>query len=293
MVATGADGMIMNIPPIVLAPFFRAVPYNPIPLDAATAGALNAGFAGYNQILNVLAAQSFISADEAAARQVTYAAGTNNPILMVDDALTDIGPMLDGLVQFGAITAAQRTALEPYRQARSATANDLPTLRAAPEIGRALSATAIIGLSVPMADELILSASEVVTTVTARATYNAIIDGVVAAINAQVGSTKIRVVDTHPTFADAFGLNAATATALAMTPAGIAAADGTLGIIVEGVSLAPDFSPNGITSTDGIHPNPRGYAIIANAIIDEINAAYGATIPRVSVLPLRGVITTN
>jgi len=294
MASTGADGMVMNIPPIVLAPFFRAVPYNPVPLDAATAAVLNGAFGGYNQILNVLAAQSLIPAAEAAARQVTFAAGAN-PVLMDDDALTDIGPMLDALVAGSLIDAATRAALEPYRIARQATPNDLLTLTAAREINRDIlgNGQLLSGISYPLADNFVLSASEVVNVVTARATYNAIIDGVVAAINAQVGSTKIRVVDTHPVFADAFGLNAATATALAMTPAGVAAADGTLGIIVEGVSLAPDFSPNGITSTDGIHPNPRGYALIANAIIDEINAAYGATIPRVKVLPLRGVITTN
>lgn len=294
LAATGAEGMVLNIPPIVLAPYFRAVPYNAVPLDAATATVLNGAFAGYNQILQLLAAQNFISAAEATARQVTYAAG-QNAILMDDDALTDIGPILDGLVAAQLIDAATRAALEPFRIARQATPNDLPTLPAATEIGRDLlgNGTALVGISYPISDRFILSGSEVVNVVTARATFNAIIDGVVAQINAGAGATRIRVVDVHPIFADVFGLDAATATALALTPAGIAAADGTLGIEVEGTTLAPDFSPNGVTSTDGIHPNPRGHALIANAIIDAMNAAYGASIPRVSVLPLRGVITTD
>ena len=294
LVNTGAEGMVLNLPPIVLAPFFRAVPYNPIPLDAATATVLNGAFAGYNQILNVLAAQMLISADEAAARQVTFQAG-NNPLLMADDALTDIGPMLDALLGGGFIDAAQRAALEPYRLARQATPNDLPTLRAATEINRDVlgNGQLLSGISWPIGDEFVLSASEVVTTVTARATFNAIIDGVVAQINAGAGATRIRIVDVHPLFADLFGLDAATATALALTPAGVAGADGSLGIEVEGTTLAPDFSPNGVTSTDGIHPNPRGHALIANVVIDAMNQAYGANIPRVQVLPLRGVITTN
>ena len=53
--------------------------------------------------------------------------------------------------------------------------------------------------------------------------------------------------------------------------------------------LAPDFSPNGIFSNDGIHPNPRGAAILANEIIKVLNSAeseggFGANIPMHDVL---------
>lgn len=293
LAATGAQGVVLNVPPIVINPFFRAIPYNAVPLDAQTATVLNGAFAGLNAALDGLAAFSLLDAADAAARKVTYEAGPSNPILMHDDALTDIGPLFDALVLASVLTPAQRAALEPYRQSRPATANDLPTLRAATEIGRAISPTAIVGVSIPIGDEFILSASEVVNVVTARATYNAVIDGVVAGINAQAGANVITVIDVQPTFADLFGLDAATAQALAMSPAAVAAADGTLGIIVDGVSLAPDFGPNGVFSTDGLHPNPRGHGIIANAIIDHLNSTYSANIPRVNVLALRSVITTN
>jgi lysophospholipase L1-like esterase len=62
------------------------------------------------------------------------------------------------------------------------------------------------------------------------------------------------------------------------------------GIEVEGQKLLPDFSPNGVFSTDGIHPNPRGNAIAANEIIKVIETSFGAEIPKVEVLPLRSVI---
>jgi lysophospholipase L1-like esterase len=55
------------------------------------------------------------------------------------------------------------------------------------------------------------------------------------------------------------------------------------------VKLKPDFSPNGIFSTDGIHPNARGQAIIANKLIDAINAKYGSTLNQVDVLNLPGI----
>lgn len=307
---TGAQGVVMTIPQIVLAPFFRAVPYNSIPMtDQNTVDALNSGFAGLNAALDGLAANMLLTIEQANERKVSYALGAN-PILMLDDALTDIGPLFDILVGAGAISAAQRAALEPFRQSRPATANDLPTLSAATALGQPLvvggvpQPTAIVGVSYPAPDNLILSASEVQTVVGTRATYNATIAGVVAGINQAAGAEVITIIDVQPTFADIFGLDAATAQFLvdptnganpalaAMGVAAAAAADGVLGISVGGVNLAPDFSPNGVFSTDGIHPNPRGYGIVANLIIDALNAK-GASIPSVNVLALRSVLTTN
>ena len=162
----------------------------------------------------------------------------------------------------------------------------------------------LYGVSYPAPDNLILSASEVQTVVGTRATFNATIAGVVAGIN-QSAPGALTLVDVQPTLVDLAGLDAATARFLvdptnganaalaAMGNAAVAAVDGELGIRVDGVNLAPDFSPNGVFSTDGIHLNPRGYAIVANLIIDALNASKGSSIPSVNVLALRGVITTN
>ncbi|MBO3697770.1 SGNH/GDSL hydrolase family protein [Roseivirga sp. E12] len=308
---SGAQGVVMTIPQIILAPFFRAVPYNAIPMtDPNTVTALNNAFAGLNAALDGLAGNMLLTVEQANARKVSYQLGAN-PILMFDDALTDIGPLFDILVGANAITAAQRAALEPYRQSRPATSSDLPVLTAATSLGQPLvvngvpQPTAVIGVSYPAPDNLILSESEVTTVVGTRATYNATIAGVVAGINQGAGSDVLTLVDVQPTFADISGTDAATARFLvdptnganpalaAMGAAAAAAADGELGIRVDGVNLAPDFSPNGIFSTDGIHPNPRGYAIIANLIIDALNASKGSSIPKINVLALRGVLTTN
>ncbi|GAB5532552.1 MAG: SGNH/GDSL hydrolase family protein [Roseivirga sp.] len=295
LVATGAKGVVLTLPPVVVAPFFRAVPYNAIPMtDQATVDQLNGAFAGLNAALAGLAQFNLITTAEATARSVSYSLGAN-PILMHDDELTDLGPMFDILLGAGAISAAQRAALQPFVQSRPATPNDLPTLSSATVLGTAVGGNpaAVIGVSVPAPDNLILSASEVVRVVTARATYNAVIAGVVNGVNAQAGANTISIVDVQPIFADLFGLTAASATALALSPAAVAAADGQLGIEIDGVTLAPDFGPNGVVSTDGIHPNPRGHAIIANTIISSLNSVYGASIPSINVLNLRGVITTN
>lgn len=320
LVQSGAQGVVMTIPQIVLTPFFRAVPYNAIPMtDQATVDGLNNAFASVNAAFDGLVQVSQlspavnVSQAEADQRKVSYALGAN-PILMHDDALDDYdrpGGEFDILLSLAQITPAQRQALAPYGQSRPATANDLPTLSAATSLGQPLvvggnpQPTAVIGVSYPAPDNLILSASEVQTVVGTRATYNATIAGVIAGINQQAGGEVITLVDVQPAFTDIFGLDAATASFLvdptnganatlaAMAANSVAAVDGELGIRIDGVNLAPDFSPNGVFSTDGIHPNPRGYAIVANLIIDALNANKGASIPSVNVLALRGVLTTQ
>lgn len=310
LVQSGAQGVVLTLPPMVLLPYFRAVPYNAIPMTSqAVVDQLNASFAAVNGAINAAAQFNFITTEDATSRQVSYNLGAN-PILMHDDALTDLGPFWDQLVQLNQMTTSQRAALDPYRQSRPATSNDLPTLASATSLGTPLVVggqpipTAVIGVSYPAPDNLILSASEVQTVVGTRATYNAIIAGVVAAINAQ-SNGSITLVDVQPAFADLFGLSPALASFLidpsnganpalaAMATAAAARADGVLGIEVDGQNLAPDFSPNGVFSTDGVHPNPRGHGIVANLIIDALNSSKGSTIPSVNVTALRSVITTN
>ncbi len=90
LTADGAKGVLVNIPEVTSIPYFTTVPTNAIPLDAATAAALNAQFAAYNtQILPGLVGIGFITPEEAAFRMINFSAGQNFPI-MTDDDLTDI-----------------------------------------------------------------------------------------------------------------------------------------------------------------------------------------------------------
>ena len=56
------------------------------------------------------------------------------------------------------------------------------------------------------------------------------------------------------------------------------------GLWVEGVKFTLDFVKGGVLSLDGIHPSPRGNAIIANEFIREINRHYKSTIPLARVM---------
>ncbi len=288
LTATGSEGVIINIPPATLIPFLRAIPHNPIPLEAQEVTALNGGFAGFNAALDGIVANLGHDADDAAVRKVNYVEGPGNPILIIDESLENLGPKFDLLQGAGAITPVERAALEPFVQARPATELDLIPLTAQSAIGEDLNpmnpGTALNGISVPFTDELVLTFAEQVDVITATATYN----GVIAAV--AENTSGVELLDVQPIFADAAGLTPEQAAQLALTPAAQAAADGMQGIMYEGVMLAPDFSPNGIFSTDGIHPNPRGHAIVANELIQLINASFGSNIPRVNSTVFRTVL---
>lgn len=62
------------------------------------------------------------------------------------------------------------------------------------------------------------------------------------------------------------------------------------GIVYNGVSFNSTFVSGGAFSLDGVHPNPRGYAMIANEFIKAINSTYKSSIPYVNPLQFNGVI---
>lgn len=56
-----------------------------------------------------------------------------------------------------------------------------------------------------------------------------------------------------------------------------------VGIWIGGVKFSSDYIKGGVFSLDGIHPSPRGNAIIANVFIKAINQHFGASIPLANV----------
>ena len=113
--------------------------------------------------------------------------------------------------------------------------------------------------------------------------YNATIR---AAVDA---NDNLHLMDIQPMMADLFGLSPQIAAAIGMGNAGVQAADGVLGTMSGGISLVPLSLTqaelyNSVFSTDFVHPNPRGQALLANEIIKVLNAVYNATIPVVDPL---------
>jgi lysophospholipase L1-like esterase len=51
------------------------------------------------------------------------------------------------------------------------------------------------------------------------------------------------------------------------------------GLTSNGVTITDEFISGGGFSLDGVHPSARGYAFIANIILEKINSEFDATIP--------------
>ena len=257
-------GVVGTVPDLLALPYFQfisstvAKPSGIIPLhpvdDAATIGLLQTLAAGFNATLAGLSAQGFLSADEAAARQLSWSAGAN-AALINDESLTDLGPLWDALVAGSLMDAATRAQLEPYRMARMATDNDILPLAAQQVLGVAVTPTVVWGVTAPLTDEYVLTASELYEFEVTRATVNAAISGAVAAL----GSDRVAVADFDGFFQTLGGASP---------------------FVLNNSIITYDFAPpTGMFSTDGIHPNARGYSIIANKFIDAINEKFGATVP--------------
>jgi len=257
LTSAGAKGVIANIPYVNTAPFFTAVATNPVPLNATQVASLNQLWGGLNAIL--------ASANQPARFQ-TLTVSSTNPLLIADDMLAyDATPLFTAALQgppfnFPAATAGFLATL--YGKARHASAaaatRDYVVLTSAGTIGTIQPGfppnNNTIGVTYPMEDKAILSAGEAALVKTATDAYNA----------------KIKSVAT------AKGLAFVDANALQNQVA-------TIGVTANGFTVKSDFITGGGFSTDGVHPSPRGYALIANSFIEAINKTYGSNLKGVNL----------
>ena len=230
MTANGAKGVVANIPYVTTIPFFTTVPFNAIPLDAATATQLNAGYAAYNGGLAAALNAGLISAEEKAKRTITFQAG-KNAVVMVDSYLTSLAAL----------------GLPSYRQATSA---DLMVLPSRSFIGTTVGGNPqqINGVSVPLADNWVLSKDEIAEIKVAVDAYNASIKSIAEA-------KGLAFVDANAVMSQVFNG----------------------GIRYGNYHLTAGYVTGGAFSLDGVHPSARGAALIANKFAEAINAKYGST----------------
>ncbi|HJU87507.1 MAG TPA: SGNH/GDSL hydrolase family protein, partial [Gemmatimonadota bacterium] len=64
------------------------------------------------------------------------------------------------------------------------------------------------------------------------------------------------------------------------------------GLVVGDETLTTEYLVGGLFSLDGVHPTCKGQGVIANALMDAIEDAYGESLPRVSIAGLPGVTLT-
>ena len=238
LTSNGAKGVVATVPSVTSIPYFTTIPYNPVPLDNATATQLNSGYATYNGGLDLAFSNGLITNQERLQRKINFVAG-QNPVVIVDSDLTN----LSGL------------GLPSYRMT---TAQDLIVLPARSVIGTVVGGNPamINGVSVPLANKWVLTANEKTKVANATASYN-------AAIVSIANANDLAVADMNAIMNQLVG-------GLRIETGQIYTANYFSGVANEWKVLF---------SLDGVHPNARGYAVIANEIIKVINRHYNSNLP--------------
>ena len=207
----------------------------------ATAAQLNAGYAVYNANLipaitgaNALGNLGMTPeeiAAEAARRTITFSAG-QNAVVIIDEDLTDL------------------TGINPQLMSmRQATADDFLVLTSSSFIGTTVGGNPALvnGLSVPLADNWVLTPEEQNNIQTATDAYNATI--------VSIGNANgLAVVDLNGLLTEA----------------------ATTGTQFDEFTMTTSLVFGGMVSLDGIHLTSRGYALMANKILEAVDATYGS-----------------
>jgi lysophospholipase L1-like esterase len=240
LTANGAKGVMANLPYVNSLPYFTTVPFNAVPLSAATAGQLNSGYAQYNGGLALAQSYGLITAAEKTRRTITFQAG-QNAVVMVDSYLTNLSSL----------------GLPSYRQA---TAEDLLVLPSRSVIGTTVNGNPaqVNGVSVPLADQWVLSKDEIAEVKIATDAYNVTIESI-------ANAKGLAFVDTKTVMNNL--LNG--------------------GEVFDAYTMTTTYVTGGAFSLDGVHPGARGYALIANKFIEAINAKYGSTMKKVKAADYR------
>lgn len=246
LVSGGAKGVVANIPNVASVPYFTTVPFNPVPLDAATAGALNAQLIGpLKQILTALGQGD---------RLQFLAAGTNNPLLITDEGLADLGPQITAIAAGSGdpvLEALSGFLGTTYGRARHATASDLVCLPTSSIIGQGTAPGPAPfntwAVTYPLQDQHVLVPVEQTAIANATVAYN-------NAIRAAAEANGLAFVDANAILTQ------------------IASGGYSSG----GFTFKSDFIFGNTFSLDGVHLSPRANALVANKMMEAINATYGS-----------------
>lgn len=161
-------GIIANVPDILNIPYFQLIPQKSIPLDAATAAAVNQAYAQYNGGLQLAVAAKAITPEEAAMRTIEFTAGANYPII-IDNDLSDLN-----------------LAGRDIPKMRQLQAGELVILPAAKFLGKEAVAgnpNSVYGVGVPLSPSWVLTRSEVMNVKNAVSGYNEAIKSVSSQLN--------------------------------------------------------------------------------------------------------------
>ena len=240
---SAVQGVLVNIPDVSSIPYFTTVPYNPIPFDP-----LNPVDVGTVDYLNNTAYAPYN-----AGLIVAEGGGAITAAELAKRTISFATGQNAVVIEDEYLTDLTGSGLPSIRQA---TAADLLVLTSSSKIGTlAIPAdpTSVWGVGVPLEDGDVLIPEEIALVDAARTAFNATIAGIAA------GDANLITVDSASVLQE-------------ISDTGIDYGTG---------AIHADYATGGAFSLDGVHPTARGYAVMANAIIDAINTGFNASIPRV------------
>jgi lysophospholipase L1-like esterase len=262
MIGAGAEeGVLLNIADVTDVPFFTTVPNNALELSAEQAAGLTGYFRAVAGIFTQFLVSQQVPLEQAQAIASQYAIpfseGKNRFIIQVPE--TQANPL--GFRQMTEeelllLTIDQNALRQQGYGSAAITPEVMQVLGLLQQGGQPTPEQAQLVLDAVngIQDEDALDASELEAINTARTAYNQVISQI----------------------ASANGLGLVDAAALLEETA-------NTGIPFDGGVLTSTFAAGGAFSLDGVHLTPRGYALIANEIIEEINTTYNATVPEVNI----------
>ncbi|MDY0780597.1 SGNH/GDSL hydrolase family protein [Tenacibaculum sp. IB213877] len=273
LTAGGAKGVVGNLPYITSLAHFTTVPYNPLdpsdPMLSAQIPLLNSVFGAINQV--------YAGAGQPE-RSIVFSETEANAMVIYDEDATDLTQfIIDGLQASPTfVPFVESLGLPPqaaplvaqllgqqYGKARTATSADLFVLPSSGIIGTVNEghAAALItqsggllpatlagqfsaeGITLPLSDKWVLTPQEQAEVKTATDAYNATIENIVAA------NANVILVDLN----------------------GILQNASTIGVKFDDYTLTTALATGGLISLDGVHLTSRGYALMANKILEAMD----------------------
>ena len=275
LTSNGAKGAVTNVPYITDLPHFTTVPHNPLDPTNLDFGpqipTLNTIYGAINQIFVALGETN---------RVIEFSETAASAVVIQDETLDNLSAQITGALnasttfpifvqQFGLPAQAAPIVAgllgNAYGQARQATEDDLLVLPSSSVIGT-VNTTSVAslmgqglslqlagqfsaeGVSLPLEDKWVLLPSEQLEIKQATDAYNQTIAEVANA------NANIALVDLNSVLTEA----------------------STTGLKAGDYTFTTNLVTGGLISLDGIHLTSRGYAVMANKFLEQIDATFGS-----------------
>ena len=279
LTSNGAKGVVATVPSVTSIPYFTTVPYAPLTAaglgksllpSGTVAEQTTAGAAAMNQLNAALYnnLDAVFTALGEPNRVNPLNPNAANPLLIYDVDAADRSAQISGALQMQGVPAIRANVIgATFGKARQTTSSDLVVLPASSVIGTvnvSASANPVLngfgavntGVSYPMENKWVLTANEKAKVASATAAYNNSIRSIAASKGLAV--------------ADMNAIMNQLVSGLRIETGQVYTANYFSGVANEWKVLF---------SLDGVHPNARGYAVIANEIIKVINRHYNSNLP--------------